>query len=89
MNDHKTEFTIDTGADVTVISEQLCKQIGCPHQASSYTLCSPDHQTLPVVRKDIVTLTVETTTTWKTSNCDPIFEKALFSHVSKTREMSD
>ena len=56
MNNHKTEFTIDTRASVTVISEQLCKQIRCPFQASSYTLCSPDHQTLTLVGKGIVTL---------------------------------
>ena len=56
MNDHKTEFIIDTGADVTVISEQLCKQVGCHLQASSHTLCGPDHQMLPVIGKGIVTL---------------------------------
>ena len=56
MNDHKVEFTIDTGADVTVISEELCKQVGCTLHASSHTLCGPDHQILPVVGKGIVTL---------------------------------
>jgi len=56
INDHKVEFTINTGAEVTVISKELCEQVGCTLHASSHTLCGPDHQTLPVVGKGIVTL---------------------------------
>ena len=53
MNNCTAEFSIDTGADVTVIPEQLYKETFSSRslQATSRTLCGPGHYTLPVTGK--------------------------------------
>ena len=42
------EFHIDTGAEVTVISEHASSQIGCPPLTPQHTLQDPDTLVLPI-----------------------------------------
>ena len=49
LNEKPMEFHIDTGAEVTVISEHASTQIGCPPLTSPQrTLRGPDTHVLPV-----------------------------------------
>ncbi|XP_011410333.1 PREDICTED: uncharacterized protein K02A2.6-like [Amphimedon queenslandica] len=51
INNTETVFKIDTGAEVTVITEEVLKSLGCRHKLlkPDRVLCGPDGSRLPVV----------------------------------------
>ena len=53
------EFKVDTGAEVTVISEAMWKTLNLsePLQKPSLSLCGPDHTPLEVLGEVLVSLT--------------------------------
>ena len=58
MNDHSVEFSIDTGADVTVVPEHVYQQAagGVSLQATSRKLCGPGNHALSVIGKFLAEL---------------------------------
>ena len=58
VNDHPVEFSIDTGADVTVISEHIYQQAAgkIDLQPTSRKLCGPSRYTLSVMGKCVAKL---------------------------------
>ena len=58
MNDHSVEFSIDTGADVTVVPEPVYQQVAgrVSLQATSCKLCGPGYHALSVIGKFIAKL---------------------------------
>ena len=58
MNDHSVEFSIDTGADVTVVPEHVYQQVAgrVSLQATSRKLCGPGHHALSVIGRFIAKL---------------------------------
>ncbi|MCY3930012.1 MAG: RNase H-like domain-containing protein, partial [Acidobacteria bacterium] len=58
LNDYSVDFSIDTGADVTVVPEHIYQQAASSVtlQATSRKLCGPSHHTLSVVGKFLAKL---------------------------------